>query len=42
LSWDSKNQKGIEVASGIYFLSVRFTDISGNSHYQVRKMVHTK
>lgn len=29
-------------SSGIYFLSVRFTDLSGTSHYQVRKMVYAK
>ncbi len=42
LRWDSKNHHGQNVASGVYFLNIRFTDSSGNSNYQVRKLVYAK
>ena len=42
LRWDSKNNKGEVTASGIYFLSVRFTDSSGESFIKSRKLVFLK
>ncbi len=40
--WDSKNQNGQYVSSGVYFLSVRFTEETGNSFTKTLKMVYLK
>jgi len=42
LNWNGTNQIGEIVSSGMYFLHVRFTDLSGRSIVRVRKMLHTK
>jgi hypothetical protein len=42
LSWAGDNQDGQTVSNGIYFLSVRFTDLTGKSHLQVSKLVFAK
>jgi hypothetical protein len=42
VKWDGKNINGEFTASGVYFLNVRFTDISGNSFIKVRKIVYLK
>jgi len=42
LSWDGKNQSEQLVASGIYFFSVRFTDLTGKSSLQGCKLVYAK
>ena len=42
MRWDSKNQKGELTASGVYFLSVRFTEVTGRSFVLSRKLVYMK
>lgn len=42
IKWDSKNQRGEYASSGIYFLSVRFTELEGKSFTKVIKIVYQK